>query len=604
MFQLPALDYDVFKSAGAYNVTITLQNNVLRSDTSPFADLTVARTHIPFVVLNLSSRVIVLSFLFDKSKVHQTTDTAEMITFPGSMSVCPSLLGISIVLTVSAQQTGAGSDAAKTAASIASIISVVTMSPSAASTTAKMSALQDISACIFTNSDVPLQFSDGSFTSLTVGSSSGMYLRGAVIGNSSVVLVGGCVLFIIMFIWVWIENLKLPVQDKRDGVILRLQEACEIGRIPSIFYPVYLVFAPVTASFAVTLMFLQPALPENYAVALATLVVALAFPSYVTISLQKNFPCYLVPAPRPPRTPQFEWLMWLRYPFVKWVCSPLDTPWWRRNRLYFDDFNRWWFGLIDLWTMLLVGVINGVQVNSRTVCIAQLAAMLCILLAVFVSTWLLNPAVNLSLRWYQNSSNFLSLLACVIMITAIRLDNVFLLNVSSWIVLTVNCISLIKLLIDLIYVIYRFIRSFDLSRPMEVPDELLVLPPPIPAQETMLPRQRPRSNTLNSTASPPSIELESVDNELIGMLEELDLVPGIPAAPGDLPEDVLRPTEMAKRRADGDFAVFGFDDPFDGVGIFGHVLPRSRSLSSDASSTKTSTHRLKLESDDDDDFEL
>lgn len=89
----------------------------------------------------------------------------------------------------------------------------------------------------------------------------------------------------------------------------------------------------------------------------------------------------------------------------------------------------------------------------------QLAAMLVIFLSIFVLTLYFNPAMSTSLRWYMNICNGTALLSCIIRIASIRTDNSAMLNFSNWLMFLVNVVSLMKLALDLLYVLFRLMRS-------------------------------------------------------------------------------------------------------------------------------------------------
>ena len=410
----------------------------------------------------LNQTVVLFTFFFDQSAFFQATSTtARLLLGPNTVAVESSLcsqIQVGVELVVSPQADSSSASTAKTTQAIGSVVSVVTMSPTSAVQMARLGALQDISACIVdVDGETPIGFAGGSFTSMAVGTGSGLYLRGGIIGNGLIVLVGTIALALVILAWGVLESAKRSVQKHVATPAALLKDALQMGRLPSVYYPVYLVMSPSMVGFGVTLLFLSPTSGLNIFLGLATCIAFTVYSGLVTHNLRTNFACHLEET-KPPARPNI--LTWLCHPSKHWVSeSNADLPWRRRNRLYFDDYDCWWFCLIDLWSSLIIGVINGVTISSREVCAAQIGGVLLVFAVVFILGIWKNPTLSRSLRYYLNATNFVGLLSCCCLVGAVRTDNATLLNFSNWLMALVSTISIMKLFVDVMYVFYRYFRS-------------------------------------------------------------------------------------------------------------------------------------------------
>jgi hypothetical protein len=184
------------------------------------------------------------------------------------------------------------------------------------------------------------------------------------------------------------------------------------------------------------------------------------YASLVTVNMTTRFACQLKPVAlgnsRQQRATFARWFFWLCSPTSKWTAATrVADAWRRRNRFYFNDYNRWWYGLVDLWSVIVVGVINGIKVSTRPVCAAQIGAMLLLFLVVLAMGIWFDLCTSRSLRYYLNISNALGLLSSCFLVAGVRTDNVLLVVLSSWTILLVSAISLLKLMVDLLFVIFQ-----------------------------------------------------------------------------------------------------------------------------------------------------
>ncbi len=423
-----------------------------------------------------------------------------------SSCVRPTSLAVELVVLESpptASKTTAAT-AATTAAAVGAAVSVVTLNPATAAQIARLSSLQEISACVFENSgDTPVGFSGGSFTSLKIGESRGKYLRGGIIGNALVVLGGTAVLAI--FLLVWLATTKSAAERENNTInaassnisdlgsrhassdwMQDFSAALEMGRLPSLYLPVYMVCAPATVGFGVALLSVTPVTTEN--VVLGSLTVS-AFVVYATCVSRNLVRCFRLKLGHVTPVPRLNWLVFLCRPTDRWESSCAeDESWRRRNRLYFDAYNRWWFGLVDLWTSLAVGIINGISVSSREVCAAQIAMIMILFLTVLVIGLWFDPCTTRSLRYYLHTSNFLGFLSGCLLVASVRMDSAELLEISNWLMAILSAASVLKMIVDVAYVLYRYVRGMgtagqkmksiagDPSPEVDLESELLVLP--------------------------------------------------------------------------------------------------------------------------------
>jgi hypothetical protein len=140
-----------------------------------------------------------------------------------------------------------------------------------------------------------------------------------------------------------------------------------------------------------------------------------------------------------------------------------------------------------MWAVLLVGILSGVQVRSQLVCTLQLSAMLVILLVCFGMTLWFQPAINRVLMYYQNTTSFVSLLSCVLMIIGIRTDSLVLLDVSRWCLFVLSLTSIVKLLLDMLYIACRLFGFILEQRSERLRDQelLAVLVTPVAASSSV-----------------------------------------------------------------------------------------------------------------------
>ncbi len=140
-------------------------------------------------------------------------------------------------------------------------------------------------------------------------------------------------------------------------------------------------------------------------------------------------------------------------------CFARREAWRKKYRLYFDDFTIWWYSLSDLWTSVAIGVINGIRVSSKAICAAQLASLLCLFIVVFLMGIYFNPGLSRSLRFYMHFSNAVSLSSCILQLLSNRVDSSSASDVAAYLSVSVNLISILKLLLDVVNVLYRLIAS-------------------------------------------------------------------------------------------------------------------------------------------------
>ena len=547
----------------------------------------------PFSIASPNSSTLIFTLTVNKTSIGDGSRRASSSRIVVPSLSCPGLF-VGIVVTVSgasASTQTTSQKAAATATSVGTVVAAASFSPTAAAQMARLGAMQSISACVFTNDDVPISFSGGSYTSLVVGSTPGMYLRGAVLGNALVVAAGTCILGAVVAAWTLRERFKLRIAANQSALHERvagtIARGFELGRVPSVYYPVYAVFAPPTVGFAITLFSISPLSSENLLIATATCLIAIAYAIFVSRNLFNHRQALELGSVKWPSriVNRHNLLMALCHPKQRWCMrEAVDDPWRRRNRLLFDDFDRWWYGLIDLWSSLVVGIVNGIQVSSREVCAAQIAVMLLIFLVVFGLGIYFNPCMSRSLRFYVNTSNAIGLASCCALVTAIRTDSELLLSISNWLMLALSSISILKLMVDVIYVLYRFVRSFDVmpstSDHVGVHGDSLLLPvrcddadgtsDPIPRQETaddaallemvLLGQQGEESNG-ETVPSPvgPHAALQELDDKSDGSGEVVKTGTDEDFCHTMLGEIhlVLKPTDQARRTKAGDYDVFG-----------------------------------------------
>ena len=575
-------------------------------------------SNMSFTVSAINATTLLYQLAFDNVSDHSTRRNFQIVLV--DVFACASV-AVGLNFTVendldAGTKASTSQTAATTATAIGSVVAAASLSPTAAAQMARLGAMQSISACVFTNDDAPITFSGGSYTSLVVGSTPGMYLRGAVIGNLLIVIVGSIVLLVVIVVWSVFERVKIRIAsvhtqqssvaaEGEKTIMQTFGRAAEVGRVPSVYYPVFAVFAPPTVGFAITLLSISPLSPENASIAVATSLVSVLYATAVTRNLYSHRSCLELGLVKLPRgiTNRQSMFMLLCLPKQRWLVSSQNNSnmrvhdaWRKRNRLLFDDFDRWWYGLIDLWSSVVVGIVNGVQVSSREVCAAQIAVMLLIFLTVFCLGVYLDPCMSRSLRYYLNVSNAMGLLSSCMLVAAIRTDSQFLLDLSNWSMVALSVVSLAKLLIDIMYVLYRFARSMDaafgelprrrgvvaeggvlvVSDDRQVGDsdhqaksshgtsdealEMALLQP-----SGDLRREENFSDA--STTSP--IDLETLlgpgnNTSFTGTAAELDI------------RTELKPTSLAKRRRDGEFDVFGLagdEEEGDGDDLLRLVVP-------------------------------
>lgn len=297
--------YALFSTEKSFNVSVRLSGimafNTTLSDTSWTLMTRRAGAAIPSRVSpKLESSVsrlfseVVLTFEFSDDSVSRTSASVAIIAFPASVFSC-FFATVKIQFTVAADPVST-SAAVVTATGQAVIVSAVTLNPTAALQMARIGALAEISACIFTTDyDVAPTFADGSYIAgLQVGTSTGKFLRGAVVGNGLAIFIGTGVLMALCCWWIAVQRLKRP----GISVATLIVESMENGRVPSIYFPIYVVLAPPTLGFAITLFSVTPSSPENYVVGVATLVICLVYPLCVTHTLATQFSCKIAPSLR------------------------------------------------------------------------------------------------------------------------------------------------------------------------------------------------------------------------------------------------------------------------------------------------------------------
>lgn len=371
-----------------------------------------------------------------------------------------------------------GEEVARDTVIVASIASMVSINPIVAGTVARMGAVQSVSACEFNSLDGEIGFFGGSFTGLVIGTDSGKYLLGGIVGNGIIVLCGTAFLMLLILIRMRSEA-KLE-NNCGKSVSALLLHSLGVGRVPSIYFPVYLVFGSVMGGFALMLLS-SPPTGANTSTAVVTLLAIIIYPTMVTINLKRNFNCSLVEVDFPTFPQRMGWVLWLCHPSTRWEVGDADSGnWKRRNRMCFDDFKIWWFGLLDLWSTPIIAVVNGIRVGSKEVCVAQLVVMF-VLFSVLLGCGLwFNPCCTRSQRVYVNAMNAAGLMCSSLLIASIRVDSFAMFELSNWVMFIANLVSMFKLLLDLLYVSYRFLRPVHFAhKPVEDKEMIVVsLVPP------------------------------------------------------------------------------------------------------------------------------
>ena len=496
---MPHVPYALFSSTGTMIVRVRLLQfatfgNASVGNTSSIYSDSAAGDPIPRSLWLVAVDQVEVRFIFDESVVRRTSDTVTTVRLP-ILLLCTTpatAAALSITVSVGPQLLSSAAQVSKGTAAAGAALSIVTASPTAAAQLSRMIALQEISSCIFAvNDDDPISFSDGSYLGLSVGTTPGRYVRGAILGNTIVIAVGSIVLISLLLIIVLLRQQRIDSASQQRthkfGEIVT--EVCESGHIPSIYSSVYVVFAPVMIGFGMALFFFTDSSAKggNTFLGIVTLLAGGAFPAWSSHSLRK-----LSLAIRLARRKQREGgteknrattalerlLASLCMSEVKWVPKVegdlVTMGALKRHVLFFNDYTVWWYGLVDQWTSFLVGVVSGIRVESRSMCTAQLAVMLLVFVVICAAGIFVNPGATRSTRWFQGVTNFCGLAMCCIMIAGVDKNEPLMLDASSWLGATVNIVALIKLVLDLVFLVAR--RLSRAQRQHHVEDAQLVIP--------------------------------------------------------------------------------------------------------------------------------
>jgi len=347
-------------------------------------------------------------------------------------------------------------------AAVSAYVSSLAMDPAIAAQVVRLGFMRDAASCSGSpDGFAPLSIAQGSFVPLSVGSTSGLYMRGAVIGN--LLILGGAVIVVTVIATVlgcWVMN---------DGTEGRFRAALQRLRCPSVFYSGVLVLMSGVVTNCTSLAFLpnDGATAGNVLVVLLGYGLSLGYCVWVTVTLINRFPCrlQLISAAHMKRrngtfgeTTVGAWFMYFNEPTVRWVPrTPAFAGWKRHNSMYFNDSRFAWYSLLELWSTFVLAVLNGVNVPATSFCVFQLSVILAVSVVQCAVGVIMRPATTRLAGACQNALNVLSAFTASLVIAGLWTQNDDTIRIGTYIQLFALFLGLLKIAFDVVCVAIRVV---------------------------------------------------------------------------------------------------------------------------------------------------
>jgi len=339
--------------------------------------------------------------------------------------------------------------------SMSAYMSAVAMNPAVAAQVVRLGFMRDAALCSG-NPDgfAELSIGQGSFIPFVVGSSSGLYMRGAVIGN--LLILCGAVLV------VFLVALVLGRSLRDDGGAFPFRLALQRVHCPSIFHAGVLVLMSGIVNNSVSLAFLPTdgAKADNVLLCLLGCILSLVYCIWVTVILLHRFPCRLevVSDARGKKrrgklgeTTIGAWFFYLNEPTVRWAPrTPEFLGWKRHNSMFFNDCRFAWFSLMELWSTFAFAALNGVNSTSTSFCTSQLGLILAFSVVQCSVGFIMRPMTTRIAGACQNALNILSAFVASLMIAGFATSNDATILLCTYIQLLALLLAMLKMVFDLV----------------------------------------------------------------------------------------------------------------------------------------------------------
>ena len=382
---------------------------------------------------------------------------------------------VAVQIAIAARARSASSTVVSTTTSIASVISVT--DATSGMQMSKLTIMQNLASCSDgTMDDQPIGFSGGSYTDMSIGTSTGLYLRGAIVGNMliAVVLGLGCLTFAAGWAALLVQFPSLRGRlVSSSGVVtfdVAFERTVELIHFPSVLWSLALLLAPTMLTGAIALLQLPVIDSSSVWLALLAIVWNFVYFGYVSHLLLARFQCVL--SDNDER--RFHSAYRLRNAFTKlwqphkrWVANPdqVNSSHWKRMHLkIFDGYTISWFAMTDGWFVFSAGVVNGIggASNSAAVCSTKVGMIAALFIAQTVWAMARAPWPSRISFGYGNGTNVASSISALLVVAYVLQGNAgqtILLDASNWISICVGICTMLRLIGDLLFIFIKFFRE-------------------------------------------------------------------------------------------------------------------------------------------------
>jgi hypothetical protein len=364
-------------------------------------------------------------------------------------------------------------DVMQSVGSVVGPLSAVSASPASAMAVTRLAILQALLSC-----DVDLTSNTGnSLLGLAIGPRTGAYMRGAVVGNTLIVVGFGAATAILVLCFLIYGRVVHGHAFYRTAELLQAT-----FHVPGVLMlPIAAVCQP-TLTACVQLVVLQPVEGDRVLGVLGMLVVVgLMMMPFTTVILaqfcleltpeaeskaaatetsssgggrQSAAPAVCVPLRRLWRT-----LFGDRARWVPVAHDPGAAAWKKRYIPIFADCGTWWFPVADMWISAAVGVIGGLTLSNTNVCRGQLSVVGAAYLATLLLRLFVVKPLVLASKVYSVFIQLLGVVSCGAVTIALIQDEdqeTVSVTVATYAMLLIALLSTLKSLTDLVALCIAF----------------------------------------------------------------------------------------------------------------------------------------------------
>jgi hypothetical protein len=332
-------------------------------------------------------------------------------------------------------------------------VAILSGSTTAGSKSASVATVRRLLVC--QSSDEPTN----SVLGFGFGSPERYYMRGAVVGNTAVVVMVMTVVLTTALIIAFFNRDALPVATTFTIVT-------ELLHVPSILFPASAAMIQPTAGAAITLVVIGDA--NDIALGVLWLILGSAFMAYAArITVLGPFHgTLIVGGAAPIRKPNFvnsdgkAWELaqvWFSGRF-KWSPEKAHKPWKRRHMfLFFESKYKWYPFAMEIFIPGFLGVVAGLVVDDDSVCMSQMVVLLVTNVVQLGIGVLFRPSLTMFDEMFLHVINSTSLLIIVLLIVGyLKDDDGGLTEATEKLLLLFTIMTMLKVFVDFVTLCMAF----------------------------------------------------------------------------------------------------------------------------------------------------